>query len=213
MSTIIRASDGQRGIQMTAFNFDDMTAQANQCLDKVRAEAAKIIAQAQKDAAAIRQRAEAEGRQAAVQSVEKVVAGQLGGAQAALRQAVQEILQAKQAWLRHWEASAIHVAAQIAARVLRRELGRQPEVTLNYVREALQLASGETHVRIHLHPADHEAIARQVEALVKEMATLTTAEIVADATVTAGGCRVETRFGMIDQQIETQLQRIEEELT
>ena len=43
--------------------------------------------------------------------------------------------------------------------------------------------------------------------------TLTTAEIVADPAITLGGCRVETRFGIIDQQFEAQLKRIEEELT
>jgi flagellar biosynthesis/type III secretory pathway protein FliH len=36
--------------------------------------------------------------------------------------------------------------------------------------------------------------------------------LVSDATVTAGGCRVETRFGTIDQQFEAQLARVEEEL-
>ena len=38
------------------------------------------------------------------------------------------------------------------------------------------------------------------------------AEVVADGGVTPGGCRVESRFGLIDQQIESQLKRIEDEL-
>ena len=37
-------------------------------------------------------------------------------------------------------------------------------------------------------------------------------QIVADATVSPGGCRVETRFGSIDQTFEAQLARVEEEL-
>jgi len=36
---------------------------------------------------------------------------------------------------------------------------------------------------------------------------------VADPDITPGGCRVDTQFGSIDQQLETQLARIEEELT
>ena len=43
------------------------------------------------------------------------------------------------------------------------------------------------------------------------MAGLGDAELVADPAITPGGCRVETRFGVIDQQFETQLARIEEE--
>jgi len=44
------------------------------------------------------------------------------------------------------------------------------------------------------------------------MSSLGDADVTPDATIAQGGCRVETRFGTIDQQIETQLQRIEEEL-
>jgi len=64
-----------------------------------------------------------------------------------------------------------------------------------------------------LHPADHQALAPQVESLVAELSSLGAAEIVAGPEITRGGCRVETRFGVIDQQVEAQLARIEEELT
>jgi flagellar assembly protein FliH len=213
MPTILRANDSLRSVQAPAFNFDDLAAQANRYLEKVRGEAAKIVAQAQQEAAAIRRQAEADGRQAALASVEKVIAAQLGGVLAALRQAVQEIGDAKQAWLRHWEGSAVHVAALMAKRVIRRELQTQPDVPLALVREALELAAGSSQLRIHLNPADHERIAGQVQALAAELAGLATAEIVADPAVGPGGCRVETKFGVIDQQIESQLARIEEELT
>ena len=36
--------------------------------------------------------------------------------------------------------------------------------------------------------------------------------VIADETVSRGGCRVHTEFGVIDQQIESQLMRIETEL-
>jgi flagellar assembly protein FliH len=41
---------------------------------------------------------------------------------------------------------------------------------------------------------------------------LAPSQIEADETISAGGCRVETRFGEVDQQIESQLRRIEEDL-
>ena len=213
MPTIIRQTDGNRGVQATAFNFDDLSAQAHGYLEGIRGEAAKIIAQAHQQAAGIRKQAEIDGRQAAMQAQEKIVATQLAGALPALRKAVQDIEHAKQGWLRHWEQIAVHVAATMAARVIRRELTAQPDVPVALVREALQLAAGSATVRIHMNPNDRNAIAGQIEMLVKEMSTLSSAEIVADPTITPGGCRVETRFGVIDQQIESQLARIEEELT
>ena len=81
------------------------------------------------------------------------------------------------------------------------------------MREALELAAGEDHLRLHLNPADHETLGPRVTLLIKELSGLATPEVVADPAITRGGCRVETRFGVIDQQFEAQLARIEEELT
>lgn len=213
MSTIIRATEPGRRSPSVAFNFDDMAVQANRYLGKVRAEAAQIVAKARREAGAVREKAEREGRQAGWQAVEQIVREQLATALPALRQVIQDIQHAKQAWLTHWEASAVHVSAAIAQRLIRRELTRQPEITLTLIREALELAAGSSQVRIHLNPADHKEIGERAEALIQELSTLTTAELLADPEVTPGGCRVETRFGIIDQQFEAQLKRIEEELT
>ena len=49
--------------------------------------------------------------------------------------------------------------------------------------------------------------------LTSEMSSLGEAELIASPNVSRGGCYVETRFGTIDQQFESQLKRIEEELT
>jgi len=48
--------------------------------------------------------------------------------------------------------------------------------------------------------------------MIDAMAPIGDADVASDPSLSAGGCRVETRFGTIDQQIESQLQRIEEEL-
>ncbi len=213
MPTIIRPGEHHRSTQAAAFNFEDLARQAKQYLDQVRAEAGKIIAEAHTQAAQIRKQAEIDGRRAAMEAQQRLVAEQLAGVLPALRQAVAQIEQSRDGWLRHWEQAAVEVAAAIAARVVRSELTRRPEIPVNLVREALQLAAGNTRVRIALAPADHQKIAEQVQSLVEEMAGLTAAEIVPDADVSPGGCRVETQFGLIDQQIESQLRRIVEELT
>jgi flagellar assembly protein FliH len=150
--------------------------------------------------------------------VEQVIQKQLATVIPALRQAILEIHQAKQAWLAQWEATAIHLAAEIAKRLIRGELTRQPQIPQTLIREALQLAvdpgrvpGGE--VRLLLNPDDHRALAGQVQLLVDEMAGLGETQIVPDAAISPGGCRVETRFGTIDQTFEAQLSRVEEELS
>jgi len=212
MATILRASDAQSSPQVAAFNFDDLAAEAAQCLAQGRAAAAEIVANAEGQAADIRRQAAEAGCKAAMQEFEKMVAAQVAPAIEALRQTVAELHHAKQAWILHWETGAVHLAAAIAARVIRREVQQQPEITLALVREALDLAAGSPNVRLHLNPEDYKSLGVQVRTLIDAMAALGDAEVTPDAAIGQGGCRVETRFGTIDQQIESQLRRIEEEL-
>jgi len=214
MATIIRAADTcQHGPHIAEFNFDDIVGQASRHLDEVRAEAASMIAQAKNEADTIRRQAAEAGCQAAVQEVEGMVATQLEPALAALRQAGDDLRQTKQTWISQWEAGAVHLAAAIAARIVRHELSRQPEIAIALVREALELAAGSPNVRLHLNPEDYDSLGDQVQTLVDTMSSLGDVEVMSDTAISRGGCRVETRFGTIDQQIESQLKRIEEELT
>jgi flagellar assembly protein FliH len=64
-----------------------------------------------------------------------------------------------------------------------------------------------------MHPADVTAMGDQVQLLIAGLSSLGKAKVVSDAQITLGGCRIETKFGAIDQQFETQLARIEAELT
>ncbi len=212
MPTIIRATDKNMSTAGVAFNFDDMAGQAKNYLDQVRKDAAKIVVQAQQDAAAVRAQAQAQGRQAALAEVDQMIQRQLSTVIPALRQAILDIHQAKQAWLAQWETAGIHLAAEIAKRLIRGELTRQPNIPVILVREALQLAAGNGQLRLLLSPGDHQALQDQVQLLVREMSGLGETQIVADPSISPGGCRVETRFGTVDQTFEAQLARIEEEL-
>jgi len=213
---VIKAGDHQTA-QCVPFNFEDMAVQAARYLEKVRAEAAQIVAQAKNEAAEIRRRAEIEGRQAGQQAVAETVRQQLGQKLTtllpALQQAVGQIQEARQAWLRYWESRTVHLATQIAARIIRRQLPSQPDIPLQLVREALELAIGSSQIRLLLNPTDYQTLQPQVEMIVRELAGLGQVEVRSDPAISPGGCRVETQFGAIDQQLETQLRRIEEELT
>ena len=213
MATIIRSADPPHGRSAATLNFDDLEQQADRCLADAKAQAAEIVAQAQGQADSIRQEAAQQGAQAAVHAVDRMVAEQLAPAITGLQRAADDVQQAKQAWLLHWESSAVRLASAMAARVIRGELRRQPEITLRLVREALELAAGSPNVRLHLNPEDHKTLGTQVRSLIDVMSGLGGVEVTADATIEQGGCRVETRFGTIDQQFESQLRRIEEELT
>ncbi len=217
MATIIKASGPIRPANGSSFNFDDMTVRANSYLDTMRGQATQIIAKAQQDAEAIRRRAEEDGRQAAIRAAEQVIEERVGKQLAtllpAIQQATKQIAQSKDAWLTHWEQRAVHLAVRIAERVIHREIKRDPQITVAFVKEALELCSGSAELLVRMHPDDRTTLGAHVEALARAVARQGTAKVVSDETISPGGCRVETRFGAVDQRIEEQLNRMEEDLT
>jgi flagellar assembly protein FliH len=107
----------------------------------------------------------------------------------------------------------VRLAVAIARRIVRRELHSHPEIAVEWIREALALAVGSGRIQLYLHPQDHAALGDEVRELVAGLGQLGETEIVADSQISPGGCRVVTQFGEVDQRLETQLARIEEELT
>jgi flagellar biosynthesis/type III secretory pathway protein FliH len=221
MATIIRKDDPRetrsgRSVQSVAFSFDDMHGQANDYLGTVRAEAAKIVQQAHQQAEQVRRQAEAAGRKAAEAAIERVLDERVGKRMEtllpALNQLIAETNQAKAQLLIRWEQSAVKVACEIAKRIIGRELSEDPQITLDTVAEALRLASGMTEITLHISPADYQNLGTQIKRLTETLGGLAPSTVVADATITPGGCRVKTKFGEIDNQIEAQLERIQEEL-
>ncbi|HEY5316250.1 MAG TPA: FliH/SctL family protein [Pirellulales bacterium] len=216
MSSIIKATDRNRGIHGVAFNLEDVREHGEAYLRTIREQARQLLVQAAEEAKAIRQRAEAEGRQAGERALDEMlnqkVAQQLATALPAVRQAIEQIEGSRPGWLAHWEQRAVHLAAAIAGRIVRRQLQADPRITVQLVRDGLELARGSSELRILLHPQDHAALGEQIERLAAEFSRLGPTTLVPDERITLGGCRIETQHGAVDQQLEAQLARIEAEL-
>ncbi|MDX1962536.1 MAG: FliH/SctL family protein [Pirellulales bacterium] len=216
MSTVIKSGTG-RAVQRMAFNLDDLSQQAQTYLEQVRVQAAQIVVEAQKQAELLKSRAQTEGQNAARVAAEKIldekISHKLEHLLPALRQVIAELADEKQSWLRHWEATAVTLAAKIAEKLLRAELTQQPDLPVKLVREALDMATGATQIRILLNPQDHAALGPQISQITGEFRRIAQAEIVPDPAISAGGCRILTQHGMIDQTISAQLERIISELT
>jgi flagellar assembly protein FliH len=221
MATIIRnnssseVASGQR-VQPVAFNFENMNDRANEYLESVRREAAKIVQQANQQAESIRRQAEILGRataqQVAQKALEQKIADRFNAFNTTLEQIVAETTSARDEWIRRWESTAVAVVIAIAERVIRREVREQPKIKQQWITEALHLAAGAADVSLHLHPADYDMLGDHAEKLSESLGKLAPTHIVSDPDVTEGGCIVQTRLGRIDQQIEAQLTRIQEEL-
>jgi flagellar assembly protein FliH len=202
MATIIRTSGKIGTDRGSAFNFDDMAVQASQYLDEIRHQAEKIIAQATSDADQIRVRAEADGKAAANQNAERVLEARIAETMLpAITATTKELSAAQQAWISEWEKQLIRLASAIAEKVIRREITQRPEITLDLIQDSLKLASGSPRLKIRLNPGDYDALGDRVSQLVEHIGSVGSSEIVRDERISPGGCRVDSDFGTIDQQI------------
>ena len=121
MSSVIKTFSAQRLRDGGTFNLEDLTVRASGYLAEVRAQAANLLVKAQREAIEIRQRAEQEGRQAALRAAEAQIDERIGKQMTsllpALTEAVQGIVQARQTWLAHSETAMLKVATAIASRI------------------------------------------------------------------------------------------------
>src|SRR5262245_56571976 len=216
MATIIKSTSGAKSSSAIAFQLGDMSEQVHRRLDEARAQAEAIVNEARRQAERIRQMAQEEGLADATRRAEAALDEKIGQQVQtllpALSAAISQLADARQAWLRHWERSAVQLAARIAERAIRRELSHDPNITLGLVQEALELAAGSPRLKVMLNPTDFQSLGSQAKALASQLAGVAKTEIVPDESISAGGCRVETAHGVIDEQIEARLKRIAGEL-
>ena len=213
MATVIKAGRNDGSIPGIAYDLTDLADQANLYLEEVRGESRQILEEAKKEAVKIREQAKKEG----LRDAEKLVAQQLQKPLAsltpALKKAVDEIEKAKKAWILHWENAAVTLSTAIAERIIGQELENRPELPLHFVRQALDLTAGKGRIVVRMNPKDYETLQPQAEMVLAQFhRSSQQAELVADPAIAPGGCRVDTEFGCVDQQIQSQLERIQEEL-
>jgi flagellar assembly protein FliH len=215
MATIIKSKHALPA-EPVIYRFEDVAGDARQIVENAKAEAAVIVADAHSQAEEVHRQAEQAGRDDALATAkaaaEAELQSQLQSLLPAIASAVQQLSEGRQAWQQEWQRNAVSLAVKIAERVVRREIKRTPSITLSYVREALEMCAAAPQVRVLLHPDDAQSLGESAQQIVREISPAAHAEIVADEKITRGGCRIETRHGEIDQQIETQLRRIEKEL-
>jgi flagellar assembly protein FliH len=225
---ILKADAAKQLSSRLAFNFEDLRQHAADQLVEARAEAARILDDAQVNAQRIKQTAAQEGQQAGYQAglenaqkqiqqeakklADRQLQEQLKGTLPALGQLSRALQQERQAWLTRWEQTAVELAVAIAGKLLRTTLAAEPERVIPMIREALQLAAGQTQVRVFLHPQDLLLLGDEAEQVVQSLTACATAELITDPQLNQGDCRLETRHGEVDARLETMLQRITDEL-
>ena len=117
-----------------------------------------------------------------------------------------------------WEARTRYLATnetvvvQLAMAVARKIVGEasiDPTAVLQSAREAIRSARGEHKLTLRVRPEDQSIVLQQTIELRRSHSELGEIQVIADESITLGGCIVEGPLGTIDAQFSTQLQSLE----
>lgn len=206
------------------FSLRDVEEHARAILTTARRQAEALVAEAQTEGEAIKQRMASEGlvlgrREGLARGLEE---GRKSGHDAAraehcqgmtdLAETLTKAAESLDESRRRLETAAvrdvIELAIAIARRVTHRLAEADPSVMLANVQEAVRLAIGATDVRIIVHPGQLATLENELPDLKSRWTSIAHVELAADESVGLGGCRIGTRAGDIHAELSTQLDRI-----
>lgn len=202
----------------------DIENHARTILLSAREQAESLIAEAQKEAEVLKSQGYAEGLEEGRRDGK--AQGELEGAQAGAQQALAEhqeqlttliaALSSASAELdaarRNLEADALREVVNLSVAIARRVTKRQgildSQVLTENLREAMQLVAHAADIRIAIHPDQKAVLAAALPAVHMAWPQLKHVELIDDPDVSPGGCRIFTVRGMVDADLNAQLDRV-----
>jgi flagellar assembly protein FliH len=150
---------------------------------------------------------EREGGQRAAEEVAARFKQEFEDKLAGLDRLVGEIGSAREQLLLGAEREVVALALMIAARVLAREV-EASSVTPELVADAVRQSMGRKHIVVRLNPADREALTADGRPVESAIANAEAVEFVDDPSVGRCGCVVESNMGVVDAQLDKQLEQL-----
>lgn len=186
--------------------------QADRIVAEAKAKADEMIRSASKEKETVLKEARAQGTQAGKEagfkeSTEKALA--------LIKRAEEVLLEAehkRNEIIKEAEAEIIELVILLAERVIKTELTQNKEIILGNVSAAVKRITGEGEITVKVNLSDLELTESMKEEFIAGLSGIEGIKIKIDPTITPGGCKIETNFGIIDAQIETQFDQLAEGL-
>jgi flagellar assembly protein FliH len=211
-------------VSASPFSMTDIEGAARRILLRARQQAEQLLAAAQAEAEQMKMAAVEEGRAQGQQ--EGLVAGreagrqeghdealaacreELGGLVTALSSAAGQIDASRRELQSAAVAEVADLAIAIAQRVIKCQAAIDPKVLTANLTEAMALVIQAADVRIFIHPDQMGVLERELPHLKLRWPNLKHVELVADDSLSPGGCRLGTAHGEVDADLEGQLDRV-----
>jgi|GEM_PF-1382312 len=130
-----------------------------------------------------------------------------------LEEYIAKLVENEKNFIRHAEKHVVTLAIAVAKRILGREVETDKEIVVFSVREALKQVADKATITIKVNPEDLENILLHRKELQKMDRNFPELEFEADEKISRGGCIVQTRTGVIDGRLTSQLEEIERNFT
>jgi flagellar assembly protein FliH len=178
--------------------------QAAEILNGARAQAARMIADAEAQVARVEREAMERGLDEARAAMGAEVSAAVADLREQLARSLNEVAALRITMAEQSERELVHLALEIAKKVVHREVAIDPDIPLTLARLALARLQRVAAV-VRLHPEDFEYVSARRE----ELRATAMIELVSDPAIGRGGCVVESERGDIDARIEQQFANIE----
>jgi flagellar assembly protein FliH len=219
---LIKSSNVPRNV--LPFSITDIEVHARKMLAEARARAEELLVAAQAESDTLRRQAfaqglaegkkqghadgMAEGKKTGHDQALAECKQQLAGLVSALSKMVQEIDASRCELEAKGLGAAIELAIAMAQRVTKRQTEIDTGVLTENLKQAMALIVRWADVRIAVNPKQLELLKSELPALQATWPQLKHVDLIDDATISRGGCRIFTAGGSIDGDMESQLDRV-----
>lgn len=121
---------------------------------------------------------------------------------------LQSIANMKKEILGHNEAHMMQLLFHMASKLAQTHLEYDHEPLINILKQAVELAQGEESVTVHVSKAQIEFLETLKSQQKVEFDFLNKVKLIANETMTPGGCIVETNYGEVDASVEQRVQQL-----
>jgi type III secretion protein L len=106
------------------------------------------------------------------------------------------------------EKDVLDLALKVAAKIVGRDLERDPELVIEIVASCTEAARSAKAMVLKVHPEDGKLLREKRPRLMELIGRAVDIAIRDDAEVERGGCVIQTEYGTIDGQIRTQFEML-----
>ncbi|MCA8989714.1 MAG: hypothetical protein KDA78_18850, partial [Planctomycetaceae bacterium] len=209
------------------YNLEDLRVRCETYVETIREQARQILIDAQKEAEQLKLAAVQQGLQQGLQQGQdkaakgyeqklkqestRLVNQRLQQVIPALQGAVSQFQEQRDQSVAHWQQQAIFLSLAIAEKLVHRSLQADPQIARERIADVLSMVIGQSELELHLAVEDLAPMEDQLSELTGHLRAAQIS-LVEEPSLQSGECLVRTKYGEIDARIETQLNRIADEL-